>query len=188
MAGIAAPASLEIFLLDERGRAPAAVTAWRSFTTDVSWMPNGLRLLTNSCANVGAICARPELEIFSLALDGGERTRLTNDAIADYDPYPSPDGTKIAWLRHSDPAANGGVGAWGIWMMNADGSDPHPVVDDGNVNSKPAWARDGSAIYFHRLTFPLTRGFSVYRVAPDGSGLAEITAGHPGNNEYPTDG
>lgn len=67
----------------------------------------------------------------------------------------------------------------------ASGANKKPLIDDGQVNSKPAWSLDGTTIYFHRLVFPVTHGFSVWSIHADGSGLTEITAGQPGINEYP---
>jgi len=171
--------------LDSRGRSPVRVTCWHSVTTDVSWFADGQRFLTNSCGDVDVGCAPAQYEIFSLSLDGGARTRLTHDGVADYDPYASPDGTKIAWLRKSLPDANRGLGAWGVWMTDADGKNPHAVIDDGNVNSKPDWSPDGTTIDFHRLVFPLTRSFGIWSIHPDGSGLTELTEGQQGASEYP---
>lgn len=176
----------ELFLLDAVGANPVKLTDWKSITTDVSWAPNGLKLLTNSCAVSGATCPVAQYEIFTLPSDGGTGTRLTNDALADYDPYFSPDQTHIAWLRKTNAAANGGVGAWGIYVMDANGANQKALIDDGQVNSKPAWSHDGATIYFHRLVFPVTHGFSVWSIhSNDGTGLTEITAGQPGVNEYP---
>ncbi len=175
----------EIFFLDANGKNPQQRTAYKSITTDVSWAPDGLTLLTNSCATSGAPCPPLQYEIFSLPTASGAATRLTSDAFADYDPYFSPDRARIAWLRNSNPSANGGIGAWGIWLMDANGANQKPLIDDGQVNSKPAWSLDGGTIYFHRLVFPATHGFSVWSIHPDGTGLTEVTAGQPGVNEYP---
>jgi TolB protein len=176
----------ELFLLDASGKKPKQLTTYKSITTDVSWAPDGLTLLTNSCAVAGATCPTAQYEIFTLPAAGGVATRLTNDAVADYDPYYSPNQARIAWLRNTSPTANGGIGAWGIWVMDANGANPKAIIDDGQVNSKPAWSLDGATIYFHRLVFPATHGFSVWSIHPDGTGLQEITASQPGVNEFPT--
>jgi Tol biopolymer transport system component len=73
----------------------------------------------------------------------------------------SPDGTQLAFGMRN-----------GVWVVGADGSDPHEVVSDGDV---PVWSPDGSTILF-------VRAHGVMSVAPDGTGLTEL-AGEP-HTEY----
>jgi Tol biopolymer transport system component len=68
----------------------------------------------------------------------------------------SPDGTKLAF-------ATGGE----IWVVNADGSDPHPVTANSSIDSDPAWSSDGTKIVF----------------AKGGSGISVINT--DGTNETP---
>ncbi|HEY6241079.1 MAG TPA: hypothetical protein VIW78_09585, partial [Burkholderiales bacterium] len=58
-------------------------------------------------------------------------------------------------------------------------------IDDGNINSKPAWSLDSQTIFFHRMVPPDYR-FSVFSIRPDGTGLTELTPGTPGNSEHPS--
>ncbi|MFK7964043.1 MAG: hypothetical protein AB8C46_08755 [Burkholderiaceae bacterium] len=86
-------------------------------------------------------------------------TRLTNNQVADYDAYYSPDGTSIAWLQLISPTAWNGVGAW---------------------------SRDGTTIYFHRLDGSSNGKWGLFSVASDGSGLQRIDPILPVNLEFPT--
>jgi Tol biopolymer transport system component len=92
-------------------------------------------------------------------------------------------GTAIDPAAFPTPAGN--LGKWAIRVANADGSNVRDVVNDGLVNSKPAWSLDGQTIFFHRMEPPDYR-FRIFRIGIDGTGLAELTVGVAGSHEYPS--
>ncbi len=65
----------------------------------------------------------------------------------------SPDGTRLTFGSRA-----------GVWIVGADGSNPHEVVADGDI---PVWSPDGARILF-------VRDHDVMSVAPDGSALTPI--------------
>lgn len=191
MFGSVGPA-LEIFVTDANGNNPEQFTSRGGINTDVSWSPDGTQLLFNGCPT--SLCARENFEIYVMPAEAfAPATRLTNDNLADYDPYFSPDGTQIAWLVTVDPdkfPVGGGVslGAWSIRIADADGSNASYLINDGNINSKPAWSLDGQTIYFHRMELdPLVEGrFGVFRINRNKTGLTRLTAVGTGTNEHPS--
>jgi Tol biopolymer transport system component len=181
-------ATLQIFVADAQGKNPVQYTNRPGVNTDVSWSPDGTRLLFNGCPTT--TCAPADYEIYVMpAAPLAVATRLTTNSFADYDPYFSPDGSSIAWLQTVDPNAfptpAGNLGKWAIRIANADGLNARDLINDGQINSKPAWSLDGQTIYFHRMEPPDYR-FRVFRIGKDGSGLKELTLGVPGNHEYPS--
>lgn len=187
-----AGSALEIFVTDADGKNPVQFTSRGGVNTDVSWSPDGGKLLFNGCP--GMPCTAADYEIYVMpAAPLSAATRLTNDGLADYDPYFSPDGGSIAFLVNVDPAkyplGNGiSLGAWAIAAADADGGNPRYVINDGNINSKPSWARDGQTIFFHRMELsPLVETkFGVFSINKDGTGLARLTPVGSGNSEYPS--
>jgi imidazolonepropionase-like amidohydrolase/Tol biopolymer transport system component len=77
-------------------------------------------------------------DIYSVPVSGGEATALTHGIEWNYQPSFSPDGKKIAFV--SDRA-----GGDNLWIMNADGSDPHFITDEAeNLVHNPSWSPDGN--------------------------------------------
>jgi Tol biopolymer transport system component len=176
--------SPQIFIADVMGRSPRQVTDRPGVNTDVSWSPDGKTLLFNGCA--ATPCSEAGYEIYSIPAAGGSAVRITSDSLPDYDPYFSPDGKTIAWLVKSNPAGWNGLGAWGIRLANADGTNARWLINDGQINSKPAWSLDGQSIFFHRMEPLKEPRWGVFRINVDGSALTPLTANAPGNNEHPS--
>jgi hypothetical protein len=176
---------MQIFVMDANGLFPRQVTTTGSNKIDCSWSPDGLDLLLISKPSAaGAVTTQ---EIYRVPAAGGALTRLTNDGIEDYDPYYSPDGTRIAWLSQTAPDLHGpGLGAWNIRVMDATGANVALVTNDLNINSKPEWSRDGGTIYFHRFVYGAVGAkWDIYRTPASGGAITPVSPGAPGNNEFP---
>jgi hypothetical protein len=107
--------------------------------------------------------------------DGSDQRRLTQ---SQYDETPtwSPDGTKIAFW-HLDSITMSS--SWGIFVMNADGSDQRAVASTSNSSlGQPAWSPDGLKFAVADLG---TYGISLINV--DGSNRTQITQAPP---SFPT--
>jgi hypothetical protein len=75
-------------------------------------------------------------DICSINPDGTGEVSLTDDAAFDEYPEVSPDGRLIAWQKNLSE----------IWVMNADGSAPHRVIE-AFVHG-PTWSPDGRMLAF----------------------------------------
>ena len=81
--------------------------------------------------------------IYTLDLSKGVVTLLTHGSnYRDEDPRWSPDGAKIAFK------SNRANGAYDIYVMNADGSNPVRITDHAANDHDPAWMPDGQSLIF----------------------------------------
>ena len=76
----------------------------------------------------------PNSEIYTIPASGGTPTRLTHDDVSNIAPAWSPDGTQLVYWSGGE-----------LSVMNADGSDPHPLGIQGWT---PAWSTDGGSIAY----------------------------------------
>lgn len=84
--------------------------------------------------------------IYRVPAAGGKAESLTqNSGIAvNYHPRYSPDGSRIAFISDRKGQDN-------LWVMNADGSSPRPVLlDDSSRAIEPNWMPDGRTLVFTR--------------------------------------
>jgi DNA-binding winged helix-turn-helix (wHTH) protein/Tol biopolymer transport system component len=99
-----------------------------------SWFPDGTHLLATWAATPNDPPA-----IWNISILGGAPRKLADAGIF---PAVSPDGTQIAYLV-------GGSLSRAIWVMQADGSNPHQVRErDGGSIGGPGWSPDAKNLVY----------------------------------------
>lgn len=112
-------------------------------------------------------------EIYRVGADGQGLRRLTTSRDAgDRSPVLSPDGRRIAWEREVS-TEGGDVTAVEIWTMDADGSDPRPVVQNGSFNRAPSWGPTGDLVFQSRIT----GSDQIFRLAAGATNPLRLTTG-----------
>jgi Tol biopolymer transport system component len=132
-----------------------------------SWSPDGTRIAYGHFVD-----GSPVIDLIPVA--GGEPTRLVAPG---KDPSWSPDGRLVAYQGGATEADSG------IYLVGADGTDPHRLTQEpttgGDVFSAPQWSPDGTTI----LYFAGIEGTSdVWAVDVDGTD-ERVFIGRSGN-EY----
>lgn len=148
------------------------------------WSPDGRRLAYTTSlpggvcdfnvSNGNATCALGVMDA-----DGTHRHVLRSSRLWNYfDPEWSPDGTRIAY----DTTQGGLISA--IWLMNANGANPHRITPAKVIGTWPTWSPDGSEIAF---TGGNDFGRPLYKIHPDGTGLRTILpAAQAPSHDFPS--
>jgi Tol biopolymer transport system component len=125
------------------------------------WSPDGTKIAFYGYPR-GAVRGGANYDVYVMNADGSGVTNLTTSPadvaswFSQLDPKWSPDGTNIAY-----------DGDDGLYVMNADGSDQTKVA----AGQDASWSPDGTRIAFEGA------GGAIWSVAPDGSGVVQLTSG-----------
>ena len=133
------------------------------------WSPDGSRIAFVREGDPGAGTYEG---IFTMDPDGSDVRRVSSsDGGSDFWPSWSPDGTKIVFaaIRNED---------WGIWIVNADGSDEHMILGGTGAGyvDDPVWSPDGTliALVGNLTVDDYSPDDALYVMRPDGSDLTPI--------------
>jgi TolB protein len=109
-----------------------------------------------------------DYEIRVVSIRGTGLRNLTSNPAMDYAPAWSPDGRRIAF------ASERGFRLPHVWVMNADGSNPH-VLTRAFTGEYPAWSPDGRRIVFASNISVTNTGFELVVVNADGTNAHRLT-------------
>jgi len=153
------PKKNEIGLMNPDG---SGMVLLHVYGTDPSLSPDGAKI---------AYCSLKEsqyFQIFVMNVDGTGSRRLTSFDNGDAcGPVWSHDGKKIAFYAFALPNPNRNPG---VWVMEADGSNPKKLTDHG---LDPSWSPDG-----RQIAFASNRDggvFQIYSMNADGSSVKRLT-------------
>jgi Tol biopolymer transport system component len=113
-------------------------------------------------------------EIDLMNPDGSGIVRVTTNAVSDFDPVWSPDGTEIAFTSARD-------GNDEIYVMNADGTGQVRLTTNTSQDRLPTWSPDGTKIAF------IVNGdgnAEIYTMNADGTGQVNRST-DAGNDQEP---
>ena len=131
------PAPVQIFVTPLAGGAPERITgASLSYSGEPAWMPDGRSLV---CAAQG--------QLFNIRVADRAVRELTSNLLANSEPVPAPDGSKIAWIATDVKPQNYTVRR--LWVANADGSRARILSGalDRDV-MYPQWSNESRTVYF----------------------------------------
>lgn len=130
--------STNLVLSDADGKNQRPVTDNDGYSGQASFNPTGETIAyTLRQGNLS--------DIYTLALDSGQLTRLTKDAAQDAQPAWSPDGARIAFVSNRSGIAQ-------IWVMHTDGASPLQLTNIPSGAEQPKWSPDGNWLAFVAYT------------------------------------
>ncbi len=148
-AGYIDPGYRHIFTVSADGGAVRQVTSGDFDHGSPVWSPDGSTVYfsANRTQDHEKVSQLRNSEIYSVTVEDGQITALTDRFGPDYNPVVSPDGRTIAYLGYDDKVQTYQVAH--IYLMNADGSDKRRV--DTGLDRDPGslqWKPDGRGLYF----------------------------------------
>lgn len=109
----------------------------------IAWPGRGAAL--GRAENTGRIaftaCVAGNWDIYTVAADGADLRRLTDDPADDLHPAFSPDGTRLAFTSRRD-------GYWNLYLLDVTDGRLVQLTDHSHYDGAPAWSPDGQRIAF----------------------------------------
>jgi TolB protein len=166
--------AFEIWTIKQNGGKPTQLTHFGGFVTFPDVSPNGRKI-----AFSGFLSEPANDQIFVVnAATGGGVVQLTTCPDAHpwcFNSYPvwSPDGTSIAYSHADGFDADDFPENEQIYVMNADGSNPHPITTGPAPKDQvPDWSPDGSKIVY-TVGYPGSGG--IWTINANGTGAHQLT-------------
>jgi Tol biopolymer transport system component len=133
----------DIYVIEADGSNLRRLTTDPALDEYPSWSPDGSTIIYD---NIGSAPPEsggfsPTQELWTVLAAGGAPTQLTFDNFAEKQPVYSPDGGEIAITR----------GSLGIWLLDADGTNPRQVSAIPHFKRSPfspRWSPDGSQMAY----------------------------------------
>lgn len=148
----------EIFIADADGSNPQQLTHNSYPDRDPAWSPDGQHIVFAAALEEDGV-----YNLYVMNADGSDPRLLIERG---GQPRWSPDGSRIVFVRWFSENEQS------LWLVNADGTGEHPLIEGQMVNYNPDWSPDGARIAFESFR---DGNAEIYVVNADGSGLQNLS-------------
>lgn len=171
----------DVFVATPDGQLKGQLISTKGYDAEATVSPIGDKIVFTSTRT-------GDIELFSCNLDGSGVKQLTNLPGYDGGAFYSLDGKQIVYRasrpegealkEYRDLLKEGLIrpSKLEIFVMDADGSNPRQVTNNGAANFAPFFHPDGKRIIFaSNVNDPKHRNFDLYMINVDGSNMQQIT-------------
>jgi Tol biopolymer transport system component len=170
----------DIYTMNSDGSEQLNITNNKADDSEPWWSPDASRLAFKSFRTGPA-------NIFVMNPDGSDVLQLTDQPAVEGGARWSPDGSRIAFYSFRQQSE--GL----MWVMNADGSDPQPVLQDQKPSPQTScaggfpggWFSDGEHILFRGSEGGIG-ALQICSVKPDGSDIKIILSETGAQSYFPS--
>jgi dipeptidyl aminopeptidase/acylaminoacyl peptidase len=161
-----------VWIVPVEGGQPRRVVSghWRN----VVWSPVGGQLLV-----AGYRGDYESSDLYVVEVEGGSLTRIVEGSMDEDFPVWSPDGTRIAFVRHEANFDDIGYRS-DVYVSSAEGDDVRRLTDWEGFDGFPVWSPDGTQVAFSSDRSSPGEGFrqgfaaSILVINADGSGVRTL--------------
>jgi Tol biopolymer transport system component len=166
---------LEVYVMNSDGTNHLRLT--NGGGNNPAWSPDGKLIAYVSGYGSGA-------DIYVMDINGGNKKQLTHNSSLNGNPDWSPDGSKITFFSMRDNLEGGKGVKPKIYIMNADGTDQHPITKSTQwADTMPKWSPDGKKIVFVADRDNERR--KIYLINSDGTDQIRLSSDHTGEDLQP---
>jgi Tol biopolymer transport system component len=143
--------SSDIFRVRPNGMGLERLTDDPAYDDQAALSPDGNSLAFVSTRDTGTT------DIYVMDMKTRKVRNLTNSPGGDFRPSWSPNGQMIAFSSDRGTKIQRSKGTWehvhqaSVYVMGADGRNPHKISADGQFAGSPKWSADGSRLVFYEL-------------------------------------
>ncbi len=156
--------NFEIYMMNRDGTGQTRLTNYPGIDQFPDWSPDGRE-----------IAFRRDIDIYVLDVTTLATRRLTDAPPLNQMATWSPSGQQLAFMSQR-------AGYISVFLMNADGSDPHNLTpknagdaDSDWISRAPSWSTTGRQIYFMSSRPSTGLDMDVFMMNIDGTGLTRLT-------------
>jgi dipeptidyl aminopeptidase/acylaminoacyl peptidase len=134
-----------LYVMRTDGSGLRRITTGNYYEIDPAWSPDASEIMFSSTRCCATAHYSGDYGIYTVRPDGSGLRLLRKDSGSnDLDPVWSPDGRRIAFVQWPMSSNNG----WAIWVMNANGTNAHPLTHDGRYADAIAWSPTGRQLAY----------------------------------------